>query len=45
MILYDKNIGSKKIKFMDEYYVLHFYQVKPTIKYYLVKNLIYNMHT
>jgi hypothetical protein len=21
---------------MDEYYVLHFYQVKPTIKYYLV---------
>jgi hypothetical protein len=23
--------------FMDEYYVLHFYQVKPTIKYYLVK--------
>jgi hypothetical protein len=31
--------------FMDEYYVLHFYQVRPTIKYYLVKNVIYNMYT
>jgi hypothetical protein len=29
---------------MDEYYVLHFYQVKPTIKYYLVKIYIYNMY-
>ncbi len=44
MILYDKNFGSKFFFFMDEYYVLHFYQVKPTIKYYLVKIYIYNMY-
>ncbi len=25
---------------MDEYYVFNFYQVKPTIKYYLVKKYI-----
>jgi len=29
---------------MDEYYVIHFYQVKPTIKYYLVKKIICNMY-
>jgi len=28
---------------MDEYYVLHFYQVRPTIKYYLVTKRIYNI--
>ncbi len=39
MILYEKTIGSKKCIFMDEYYVLHFYEVKPTIKYCLGKNL------
>jgi hypothetical protein len=29
---------------MDEYYLIHFYQMKPTIKYYLVKNYICNMY-
>jgi len=29
---------------MDEYYVIHFYQVKPIIKYLLVKKFIYNMY-
>jgi len=31
--------------FMDKYYVLHFYQVKSTIKYYLTQKFIYNMYT
>jgi len=31
--------------FMDEYYVLHFHQVKPKIKYYVVKVFKYNMYT
>jgi hypothetical protein len=33
MILYGKILDPKKYIFMDEYYVLHFYEVKPTIKY------------
>jgi len=36
---------EKKVIYMDEYYVSHFYQMKPTIKYYLVKIIIYNMYT
>jgi hypothetical protein len=40
-----KLLDQKNYIFMDEYYVLHFYQVTPTIKYYLVI-YIYNMlHT
>ncbi len=31
MTLYERSIGSKKLYFHDEYYVLHFYEVKPTI--------------
>jgi len=31
-----KLLDQKNNIFMDEYYVLHFYQVRPTIKYYLV---------
>jgi len=34
-----KLLDQKIYIFMDEYYVLHFYQVRPRIKYYLV---IYN---
>ncbi len=45
MILYDKNIGKKNNICMDEYYVSHFYQMKPIIKYYLVKIMIYNIYT
>jgi len=30
---------------MDKYYVSHFYQIKPTIKYYLVKITTYNIYT
>ncbi len=30
---------------MDKYYVLHFYQMKPTMKYYLFRKFIYNMYT
>ncbi len=44
MILYDKTIESKIIN-MDEYCVLHFYQVRPIIKFYLVFKIIYNMYT
>jgi hypothetical protein len=40
MILYDKKIGYIYI-YMDNY-VSHFYQIKPTIKYYLVKIITYN---
>jgi len=40
-----KTLLDKKIIFMDEYYVLHLYKVKFTIKYYLVKKFIYNMYT
>jgi len=29
---------------MAEYYVIHFYQLKPTIKYYLVRKIICNMY-
>jgi len=36
VILYDKNIGLKNYICMDEYYVSHFYQMKPTIKHYLI---------
>ncbi len=38
-------LEQKNYIFMDEYYVLHFYKVKPTIKYYLAKTFIYNMYT
>jgi len=34
-------LDQKNYVFMNEYYVLHFYQVRPTIKYYLVKTFIY----
>jgi len=34
-----KVLDQKHYIFMDEYYVLHFYQVRPTIKYYLVRKL------
>jgi len=34
-----KTLDQKSFISMDEYYVIHFYQVKPTIKYYLVKPL------
>jgi hypothetical protein len=30
---------------MDEYYVLHFYQVKRTIKYFSIKYIKYIMYT
>ncbi len=39
MILYDNDIGYI-YACMDEYYVSHFYQMKPIIKYYLVKIII-----
>jgi len=39
-----KALDQKCFISMDEYYVIHFYQVKPTIKYYLVKNFICNMY-
>jgi hypothetical protein len=32
-----KLLNQKIYIVMDEYYVLHFYQVRPTIKYYLIK--------
>jgi hypothetical protein len=38
-----KILDQKSYISMDEYYVIHFYQVKPTIKYYLV-NIICNMY-
>jgi len=40
-----KLLDQKNYIFMNEYYVLHFYQVRPTIKYYLVYIYIhiYNM--
>ncbi len=31
MILYEKILDQKICIFMDEYYVLHFYELKPTI--------------
>ncbi len=45
MILHYQNIGSKKKKSMDEYYVLDFYQMKSTIKYYLVIHTHTHTHT
>jgi hypothetical protein len=39
-----KTLDQKCCIFMDEYYVIHFYQVKPTLKYYLVKSFICNMY-
>jgi hypothetical protein len=36
-----KLLNQKNTVLMDEYYVLHFYQVRPTIKYYLVLKIIY----
>jgi len=36
-----KLLDQKQYIFMDEYYVLYFYQVRPTIKYYLVFKIIY----
>ncbi len=32
MILCEKKLDKKNCIFMDEYYALHFYEVKPTIK-------------
>ncbi len=40
-----KTLDHKICLFMDEYYALQFYEMKPTIKYYLVKMLLYNMYT
>jgi len=40
-----KLLNQKIYIVMDEYYVLHFYQVRPTIRYYLVTKRIYNIHT
>jgi hypothetical protein len=39
-----KILDSKSYISMDEYYVIQFYQLKPTIKYYLVKNIVCNMY-
>jgi len=39
-----KLLDQKNYVFMNEYYVLHFYQVRPTIKYYLVKTYIYKKY-
>jgi len=40
-----KLLDEKNYVFMHEYYVLHFYQVRPTIKYNLVEKFIYHMYT
>ncbi len=35
-----KLLNQKNTILIDEYYVLHFYQVRPTIKYYLIHTYI-----
>jgi len=41
-----KILNQKIYIVMDEYYVLHFYQVRPTIKIlFSYKKRIYNMYT
>jgi hypothetical protein len=38
-----KLLNQNRYIVMDDYYVLHFYQVRPTIKYYLIKKIICNI--
>jgi hypothetical protein len=39
-----KILDQKTYISMDEYYVIQFYQMKPTIKYYLMKTFMCNMY-
>jgi len=36
-----KILDQENYIFVDEYCVLHFYQIKSTIKYHLVKKIVY----
>jgi len=37
-------LDPKSYIFINEYYAIHFYQMKPIIKYYLIKTIICNMY-
>jgi len=37
-------LDQKTYIFINEYYAIHFYQMKPIAKYYLMKKIICNMY-